>query len=87
MLLLLEQGARGRKELVIAAVWLKSFRSQSCLHVTHTVILFGGGKSILDPLLRALWVCTHMKQGGEAGGKAKKGVAPKLNCKHGFYAG
>lgn len=45
MLLLLGERARGRKELVIAAVWLKSFRSQSCLYVTHTVILFGGGKA------------------------------------------
>lgn len=44
MLLLLEQGARGRKELVIAVVWLKSFGSRSCLYVTHTAILFGGGK-------------------------------------------
>lgn len=36
-----------------------------------------GGKSILDPLLKPLWLCTHMKQGGEAGGKGEERYSAK----------
>lgn len=59
--------------------------------MTHTVILFRGGKKI-----KAFWAhysshcgCALIwnKVEGQGGGKAKKGIAPKLNCKHCFYAG
>lgn len=76
MLLLLEQGARGREELVIAGVWLKSFGSRSCLYVTHTAILFGGGeKKHFGPITQAI-VGVHSYEtrwrGRGGGGRRRK---------------
>lgn len=55
----------------------KLFRSQSYLYMTHKNSDFVQGKGILDPLLKPLWLCTHMKQGGEGGGKGEERYSTK----------
>lgn len=53
----------------------KLFGSQSYLYMTHKNSDFVQGIGILDPLLKPLWLCTHMKQGG--GVKAKERYSTK----------
>lgn len=97
MLSRLEKRARGEKRISNSRSLVKVVRVRKLpffffflFYDPHSDFVQRGkkNKGILDPLLKPLWLCTHMKQGGGAGGeKAKKGIAPKLNCKHRFYAG
>lgn len=82
----LEWGKRGISNSGSA---FKLYRSQSYLCMTHKNGDFLQGKGILDPLLKPLWLCTHMKQGGTDGGEGEERycIVPELNCKHSFYAG
>lgn len=65
---------RVRKKLVIAAV---CSNCSGLLCMTHTNCDFVTGKCILDPLLKPLWLCTHMKQSGEAAGKGEERCSTK----------
>lgn len=88
MLSLLSQ-RESEKDISNSSSLFKLFKSLSYLYMTHTNSDFVQGKDVLDSLLKPLWLCTHMKQGREAGGgvKERKGIAPKLNCKRSIYAG
>ncbi len=55
----------------------KLFRSQSYLCMTHKNSDFVQAKGILDPLLKPLWLCTHMRQGGEGRGKGEERYSTK----------
>lgn len=79
MLSLLEQ-RESEKEISNSSSLFKLFRSQSYLYVTHTNSDFVQGKGILDPLLKPLWLCTHMKQGGKArsGGEERYSTKAQL---------
>lgn len=65
---------RVRKKLVIAAV---CSNCSGLLYMTHTNSDFIKGKGILDPLLKPLWLCTHMKQSGKAAGKGEERYSTK----------
>lgn len=75
-----------KEKLVAAIVWV--YGSQSYLRMTHENCDFCSGKKAFWNHYSSPCGCALIwNKACRVGVKARKGIAPKLNCKHSFYAG